>query len=224
MKGKIWMCAVLMGICIGAVPHAEARDDFQYWPRFLFKLYNGEKFAFNLYSEGWIRDDASRLELFLISPKLVYKAHKNLNLQANYTYVGFRGPYRDDFHTMHRIEGEVNPHWTFKNGWKFITRNRIEYRWIENQGWDNTRMRNRLRLSIPTKNFGPMKSIYADTEFFINFRKEEHDEQRTTPIGLNFRVLDPLDFQVFWMIQSKRFRNDWYSNQILGTMLTYRFY
>lgn len=206
-----------------AATQARAEDDWQYWSRLNLKIHNGEKFDFALYSEGWFRDDAERLELFLISPRLTYHLHKNINLGLNYTYLGFRGASLEDFLYQHRAEGEINPYWTFSNGIKFTTRNRFEYRWIENSGWNNTRMRNRFRLTFPTKGMGPMTSIFADTEFFYNFKKSRHEQQRTTPFGVNFKVTEPLGFQVFWLIHHVQGSSDWYSNQVLGTMFTYTF-
>lgn len=218
IRGIVLLFIVLFGF--GSFCQAE--DDIHYWPRFLFKLASTEKFNYNFYAEGWLRNDAERLEVFLIGPQVQWKFSKHLNLQFNYTYLGSRGATRDDFAEQHRAEFEVNPHWSVGQWLKIQTRNRFEYRWIENNGHDNDRMRNRIQLVFPVKEMGVLKSVYCDTEIFYNFKTDKHDEQRTVPLGMNFKVNDVVDLQTFYMIQNMK-TDTWKSNQIFGTMLTVKF-
>jgi hypothetical protein len=219
---KIILTVFLAGFLAAGSGAAQAADDFQYWSRYLFNVASKGNFNYMLYGEARLRNDAERLEIFLLSPQVQWKFSKNLNLQFNYTYIGSRGATRDDFAVQHRAEFEVNPHWSVGGWLKIQNRNRMEFRWIEDNGPDNPRLRNRLRFLFPLKGIGPLTSLFADTEWFYNFDQDKHDEQRTIPVGLNFKVNDLVNFQTFYMIQHTK-TDTWKSNQILGTMFTVKF-
>lgn len=217
------ICALfLLGVLGGFCHEVQAGDDVQNWQRYLLRLAKVESVSFNLYAEGWLRDDMKRFELFLISPQIKWTATKNLNIQLNYTFLGSRSGARDDFAQQHRAEIEINPHWEIGDWLKVLTRNRMEFRWIEDQGSYNPRMRNRLRLVFPISDMGMLKSFFVDTEFFYLLDKDLHNEQRTTPFGLNFALNESVNFQAFYMIQNQK-TDTWKSNQIIGTMLTVQF-
>lgn len=199
-----------------------ADDDWQQWSELNLKLYKKDKIQLSVFSDFRLRNDARRFELYFFSPRLSYKLTDNLSLGLNYSYLQVRGSSQDDFRYQHRIEPEINPQWVFLDGIKVQNRNRVEFRWIEDQGSYNTRIRDRLRFVFPLVNNEFINSVYIDTEFFYNVAENQWDEQRTTPIGLNFNINDKVGFQAYYRIQHKK-SNTWRQNNIIGTMVTINF-
>jgi hypothetical protein len=70
---------------------------------------------------------------------------------------------------------------------------------------------------------GFFRSVFTDTEFFYDFASHEHLEEWTTPLGVNMSIALHADMQLFSMIQHKEEAEYWFSNQIIGTMLTVKF-
>lgn len=150
-----------------------------------------------------------------------------MDFGLNYTYLQSRNTSSaatdDSYNRQHRAEIEVNPNW-FPTDWlKVKMRNRVEFRWIEGQGSDNTRYRQRWMFDVPFKDQLPLKSIYASSEFFYDFAKNEYNENRSIPIGLNFKINKKLGGSLYYMVQSRKGTNDWSSNQILGTLISIDF-
>ena len=46
---------------------------------------------------------------------------------------------------------------------------------------------------------------------------------KTDPFGLSFKVNDKTSFKTFYLIQHKNGGDDWYANQIFGTLLDVKF-
>ena len=204
-----------------------AQDDFQYRSWATVKLIEKPKWSFRVYSDARFYNDAKDVGLYLASPRFQYKLFDNFDMELHYTYLGFKkntpSAGRSLFNYQHRAELELNPHWEVGEWLKVHVRNRMEYRWIEDQGSDNTRYRHRWQFTFPLKGLGPLRSVYLNSEFFIDQAKEDYTENRAVPLGLNFRLSDKTKLQVFYMIQMKKGQEDWSSNQILGTHLIMSF-
>ena len=217
------MAGLFLTALIFTSANSFAEDEWQYWNRNNFVLYAKDRVSYAVLTDTRFNNDFRRVGLNFISPRVKYKAHDNLDLQLNLTYLTVRSNSRDDFGFQYRIEPEINPHFALTDWLKVYFRNRTEFRWIENQGSYNTRYRGRLRFTVPVKDMGALKSFFADSEFFYDFAENDHTEQRTTPVGVNFALTEKTDLQLFYMIQHKRGVDDWNSNQVLGSMLTVRF-
>lgn len=206
---------------------ATAGDDFQYWSQFNFKVVDTKYVDLNLFTEGRFVNDAQDNGLHLVSFKLSYQFFEHLDLGTNYTYLNVRTMNAlsgdSEFKYQHRAELEVNPKWNFGDVAKFDNRNRVEFRWIEDNGSYNTRSRHRFRLTFPFKDNKWLKSVYVDSEFFYNFAEHTYDENRSVPLGLNLQLTDKVALQTYYMVQSRRGSQDWRSNQILGTLLSFKF-
>ena len=205
---------------------AAARDDFQYWSQYSFKLYDGKKFDWITFGEFRVKEDAHKVGLYYISERLVFDLWEHLSLGFNYTYLNTRktsSGINDDYKFQHRLEGEVNPHWDLTDWLKLHIRNRAEFRWIEDNGSYNTRLRQRWTFTVPVKSAGFLKSLYFGNEFIYNIAEHEYNENRTVPLGAQFTINDKTSFSLFYMIQSQKGTNDWSSNQILGTLVSVKF-
>jgi hypothetical protein len=196
-----------------------AGNDNQYWSNYLFKLYHTDKVSIMLFTEAKLYGNFSKPGLYLLCSRVQYKLYDHLDLQMNNTWLKARDS-KGDFITQYRIEPEVNPHFTTGNRNILYFRNRVEIRHIENKGWNNTRYRGRAQFTMKLSNSGPFHSVFTDTEFFYDFAAMKHLEQRTTPFGMNLSLAKNIELQLFYMIQRQRGLEDWFSNQIIGSLLT----
>lgn len=224
---RFWKTVVLTGSLLVAfnVP-AHARDDYQYWSQYMFNLVDQGKWHFGLFTEGWMYNDAGNFSYYAVSPKLKYDAWKYVSLGMNYTYQEAKSfntvEGHSEFKYTHRWEWEVNPHFDITPWLKFSNRNRLELRWIEDQGYHNTRSRHLIGFEVPIKNAGLLKAAYIDNEFFYNYKTDRYDENRATPLGLKFKLNDNVSLKLYYTIQTKK-TNTWSANEALGTMVTVNF-
>lgn len=221
MKSKHFLFGIFFLFSLLPTTPAQARDDVRYWSEFLFKIAETEHVKFSLYTEGRFYDDISEDGLHLVSPKISYDVWKYVKLGTNYTFLQFKsgGEYR----YQHRAEVEINPQFPIGAFAKFSNRNRVEFRWIEDRGSDNTRSRHRFRLSFPIKSIKQLSSIYIDSEFFYNWSDHRYDENRSVPMGLSFNLSKKVKLNLFYMIQARKSSTSWSSNQILGTLAIFKF-
>ncbi len=197
-----------------------ARDDFQYRQLLTIKLIDTKKVDFVLFNQMRLNHDAHDVGFYSMTPQLKFDFWKNLQLGLNYTHLNFKAfnaaAGRDEFRFHHRLELEVNPHWDFGERLKITTRNRYEFRWVENSGPGNDRFRQRTNLEIPLKNVLPLQAIYANTEFFYDFADHRYNENWTVPFGVKFKINDKANVSLFYMVQS-RLTDAWTTTQIVGT-------
>ena len=202
---------------------AFAEDDFQYWSWYDIKLIDTEYVDFINHSQLRFFDDSSDFSLWFTSQRLRFDFFKHLGFGLNHTYIENevnRTTSKKQFKYQHRLELEINPRWTLNNFLKIKNRNRFEFRWIEDRGSNNTRFRHRWHLEVPIKQVESIKSIYANNEFFVDFKSREINENRAVPLGISFTTSEKTGFSIFYMIQSKKGSKDWSSNQVLGTKIS----
>jgi hypothetical protein len=77
--------------------------------------------------------------------------------------------------------------------------------------------------TFPLKKKAPIKSIYSSSEGFYNIAEHEYNENWTIPFGVNFDVNEKVSLNMYYMVQWKKGTNDWLSNQILGSVLSWEF-
>ncbi|OGW85718.1 MAG: hypothetical protein A3C35_02255 [Omnitrophica bacterium RIFCSPHIGHO2_02_FULL_46_11] len=224
---KKLILGIFTGMLLFTPTHLWAEDDFQYWQRLQIKAIDTKHVDYITYGELRFLDDVSDFGFWQASQKLQLDPIKYLQLGVNYTYLQNEAvdtkTKKKDFKSHHRLELEINPYYQVTHWLKFKTRNRLEFRWIEDAGSDNARFRHMDELEFPLKHLGPLQSIYANNEFFVDFNRERIVENRVIPIGLTFKLYKKTTFKIFYLIQSKRGSRDWSSNQVLGSQLSLAF-
>lgn len=207
--------------------NVEARDDFQYWQQMNIKAFKYKNFEFGAFAENRFVNDANKLSLYYISPRVVYHANKNLDLGLNYTYLQSRktasSAIDDSYNLTHRLEFEINPQWQMAQWLKLKLRNRLELRWIEDQEGDLSRYRQRWTFEVPIKHAGYLKTFYTSNELFYEIRKHNFTEDQIVPFGLGFKLNDHVGLNLYYMVVSVRGARDWYSSQVVGSMLNVSF-
>ena len=105
--------------------------------------------------------------------------HDEPRHRPGYTYA-LKSKLDDDtglarYKYTHRGEFEVNPRWQQDWGGAISLRNRIEYRWIEDEGRNNTRSRDRVEFTFPLKQHGAWVEFFTSAEVFYNYRANEYE-------------------------------------------------
>ncbi|MBP9865276.1 MAG: DUF2490 domain-containing protein [Candidatus Omnitrophica bacterium] len=203
-----------------------ASDDFQSWNSMQLKVVDTKYVDYVTYGELRLTNDAGKLGFWQTTQKLQYDFFKYLGLATNYTYleseVANAKQTRNEFKYHHRFELEANPRWSWKDRLNLRNRNRVEFRWIEGRGSDNTRWRTLGEVEVPLHKIPIVKSVYMSDELFIDFPRQTINETRIVPVGLTVGVIKGIDLKVYYMIQSQK-GNTWSSNQVLGTQLNLDF-
>ncbi len=226
MKTLITKSSFMFSLMMFAAGSLCASDDFQYWSRLTLKTWEQKPYSLSTYFDMRLMDDAADPRLYLISEQLAYRWSENLNLGLNYTYLESEtrlASGEEIFKYQHRMELEANPHWKPVDWLRIKNRNRVEFRWIEDQGSDNARFRHRWEIEFPLKDKSPLQAFFANNEFFYDFNKGEYSENRAIPLGIKLAISEKASVQVFYMIQSRKGVDDWSSNQIVGTHITVTF-
>jgi hypothetical protein len=216
--------AAAAGLALGT-PDAAAEDDFQYWS--WLSLYAVRSPAFDLYTYGQVRfvNDLADDGLYHVSERFVLHWAEGLDLGTNYSYISSvttDAAGREEFKDQHRWELEANPSWKPAEWIRVKSRNRLELRWIEDQG-DKPRFRQRWEIQLPVKDARPLDYFFANNEFFFNFEGEAYNENRLVPLGVNLRLRENASLQVFYMVQSRKGSRDWSANEVLGTHVVLTF-
>lgn len=194
-----------------------AQDDFQTREILTLKFIDTKKIDFQIFNQFRTQNNAKDLNFYHINPQLKFDVWKNLALGLNYSYINL--VIDDEFKFHHRAELEANPHWDIggESPWlKIQTRNRYEFRWIEDQGSHNPRFRQRTNLEFPLKNTGRLQAIFFNSEFFYDINDHRYNENWTVPFGLKFKVHPKASLSVFYMVQS-RLSSHWATSQIIGS-------
>lgn len=202
-----------------------AADDWQYWSRTTLDLWRKDRLKLSTQFETYVMEDVSEFKHYQLSQRLGYNWLDNVDLTAGYTYISSETSLRlmEEFRYQHRLELEINPHWEPIDRLRIKNRNRLEFRWIEEQGSDNARFRQRWEFIFPITGHLPWKSFYIDNEYFFDFKRGQINENRMTPVGFEFTLSDNSSLKLFYMLRARKGPQDWFSDQIIGTHLTYKF-
>lgn len=221
-KKVIFFAILILVVCSMPVM---AEDDVQYWSQYSLKAIDTKHVDYVSFWDLRFTDDLSDFSYWQATQRLIFDFIPYLSLGTNYTFleeqVANSKTKEEEFKHHHRLELEINPHYELKK-WVHVNiknRNRFEFRWIEDQGSDNGRFRQRWELEFPLKRIPAVKSVYINNEYFVAFNRQELNQNRVIPIGINFKIFSKAILSVFYMIQSKKGANDWSSNQIVGTHL-----
>ena len=115
-------------------------------------------------------DDAGHIDQLVLRPALGYQLTENLSIWQGYAWLGnfnqAHTPPQSPFFEENRISQQVN--YTHKfSSLKFMSRTRLEERWIEQADGTAVRVRQMLSLTYPLP-FTPDWELVTFDEIFIN--------------------------------------------------------
>lgn len=191
-------------------------EDIFWWPEIQWTMYKDKNIHFYTLAQARLGDGMKNPKIYLVSERLHFHQVDNLDVGVHYTFLRVKHEFLKVFHTHHRFELEINPWFHLCNDWTVHVRNRIEWRWIENEKSTHNRFRNRWQLTIPLNNSKYFESIQASNEFFYDFKRKEYTENRLIPLSLTLKHSKQHKFKIYYLLQTQKIRN-WRANHVLGT-------
>jgi hypothetical protein len=159
-----------------------------------------------------------------VGPKVAFDPWAYLTFGVNYSCFQKEAlnSTTGEFETSgeHRLEFEVDPHYTLENHIQINLRNRWEHRWFIQAGGENDRTRHRLELVFPVKNAGPLADLFTSAEFFYDYDRGLNSEDRIIPLGLTFTLVRNVKLKAFYMWQPIQSRpGEWTQSNVFYTQL-----
>lgn len=199
-----------------------ADSDFQTWQWYTIPFYEAGNFRFQGFFETRWDDNSSHFQLALISPQVDYKILPYTRAGLNYTFIR-SDSFDPDYQDQHRLEPQISNSFPLLDRLHLVTRNRMEFRWIDGKEEVDQRIRSRIGLEYELKDLGPLTGIYANNEIFYDITAGRFNENRAVPFGIEFTLNKNVTLDVFSMIQSVEQPHGWKQNYILGTHIRFKF-
>lgn len=164
--------SLLMGGETFAQSTSTLNHDFRLWAPVYLTVKLPAKFI--AYMEANSRfadvDEGGHIDQLLLRPALGYQLTENVSIWQGYAWVGnFNQPHKSPqspFFEENRIYQQVN--YTHKFGsFRFLSRTRLEERWIEHADGTAVRFRTMLRGSYPLP-MAPQWALVVYDEVFVN--------------------------------------------------------
>jgi hypothetical protein len=225
-RGCLTVSAAGLIILMSMTAAAHAEDDFGYWSAYDISAPLTEKFRVYYAPQLRWREDWN--DFYYHEHRWGLTQALNPNLKSDYSYLFTRmeprtGPYFNE----NRGTVDLTPSYPWGD-YVFSLRGRVELRQVEGSSADlEWRFRIKPGISTNVEALGRDLKLYADYEFFYEDKKSEWNQNRATggvqiPLGdlRNAKV----SFDVFYLFKTNRtVREDWTSEQILGTKLSLKF-
>ncbi|TKB59512.1 MAG: DUF2490 domain-containing protein [Nitrospira sp.] len=145
-------------------------SDFRLWPPVYLTVALPSKFIAYMEVNPRIADDVTNIDQLLLRPALGYQLTENLSIWQGYAWVGNfnqrHTPPQSPFFEENRIYQQVNYKQKFSH-LKFLSRTRLEERWIEHADGTAVRFRQMFRADFPIPQ-APDWAFVAYDEIFIN--------------------------------------------------------
>lgn len=178
-----WALLIAIGVLtwqltVGGVSSVQAytqlspntRSDFRLWAPVYLTVNLPNRFLAWMEVNPRIGDDVTNIDQLLLRPAIGYKLTDNLSIWQGYAWVGnFNQPHtppQSSFIGENRIFQQALYKKTFSNV-KFLSRTRMEERWIDHAAGTAVRFRELLRVDIPIPQAQDWAVVVFD-EIFIN--------------------------------------------------------
>ena len=146
------------------------KSDFRLWAPVYLTVNLPNRFLAYMEVNTRIGDDVTNIDQLLLRPAIGYKLTDNLSIWQGYAWVGnFNQPHtppQPSFIGENRIFQQALYKRTFSNV-KFLSRTRLEERWIDHAAGTAVRFRELLRADIPIPQAEDWAFVVFD-EIFIN--------------------------------------------------------
>jgi hypothetical protein len=210
---------------------------FFVWPLLLAHAVHADEWWAWSSLDFW-RDDARRAWLFLgnrldtgegahvqiASPRFRQTLLPWLDAGIGLSLLRIENTRTQDRFMQFRPELEINPHFDLTPHLSLELRNRMEWRWNEEESFTTHRLRHRLQLAwtLP-RPLGPLTRVFASNEWLTDLHRRPWTENRLIPLGLTFKTGRQAELDLFYMILSSRISATWDHESIIGSWLRVRF-
>jgi hypothetical protein len=142
-------------------------SDFRLWTPVYLTVKLPSKFLAYMEVNPRIGDDVTNIDQLLLRPAIGYQLTDNLSIWQGYAWVGnFNQPTEPRFFEENRVYQQVIYTQKFSNV-NFMSRTRMEERWIEHTAGTALRFRQMFKVSYPLP-IAPDWALVGYDEIFIN--------------------------------------------------------
>lgn len=183
LLNRNWLGLVGIGVLIGSLAGIgvtpvqayeqlgpNTRSDFRLWTPVYLTVKLPSKFIAYMEVNPRIGDDVTNIDQLLLRPAIGYQLTEHLSIWQGYAWIGnFNQPHtppQSPFFEENRIYQQVNYNHKFSHV-KFLSRTRLEERWIEHADGTALRFRQMFRLDYPLP-IAPDWALVGYDEIFIN--------------------------------------------------------
>lgn len=201
---------VVKPVCLSSL------EDKQCWTSLLLKTHELGKWERATYLEFRLIEKCTEAGVYLFKEKVYRSLNDWLDVAVNFAYIRSRDGSGESFKNQYRQEFEFNPHWKIDKCLKITLRNRLEWRKIQDEGFGNSRFRQRWGMKYTLQNWGRFLFVEASNEFFYDFRHNQYNQNRLIPLEVGIRLGRKLILRPFFMLISSKDRGDWSQTQVFG--------
>ena len=200
-----------------------AKWDVQYWQQLQWKSWESGRWKLYTLGETRLTHDLRWFTYYKISPSIAYRALENLDLELHYSYINVKTVSATAFSNRSRLEIEVNPFYTFKNGIEIKWRNRMEFIKQQKRLHIQYVTRQRLTLKFPLHYCGSLLALKVMDELFYDLARKRYSQNRFYPLILTFALGKEATLDLFLMVRSlfSFSSNKWYRQAALGTTISF---
>jgi hypothetical protein len=216
LKLKIIAVSLLLGgVSLG---YAYDDGDFQVWNTEAQEKKISQNFKLAAEEEFRWADNANDFYYHHYDLGLIYSLNEHLNLSVGYRHIFEKKTIGSS--TKFKVENEpyitAALSWDFA-GFKFESRNRIEYRHFDYQA-DSGRYRNKFNLKFPWKLTGfKFLAPYLADEIFFGFGGTNQFNQNRFSSGFGMNLIKEVSAEIYYMLQSTKSKGKWTDANIFGT-------
>ncbi|MCP9450672.1 MAG: DUF2490 domain-containing protein [Nitrospira sp.] len=170
----VWIVTLWVLIVLGAPP-AQAytelgpntKSDFRLWTPVYLTVKLPASFLAYMEVNPRFADDVTNLDQLLLRPAIGYQLTEHVSIWQGYAWVGnYNQPAGPRFFEENRIYQQVNYLHKFSH-LKFLSRTRLEERWIEHADGTAVRFRQMFRADVPIPQ-APTWAVVMYDEVFVN--------------------------------------------------------
>jgi hypothetical protein len=225
MRILTWRASVILLFATLATAAGRADDKFQWRPAVSIRLLNTPKWDVTAGEEVWISGQGPNPTYWQSTARVRYKGIPYVWIGAGYSYIenqtaNSHGQAVSLY--QNRAEFEVSPHFELTNGWRFLNRNRVEFRWIEDAPEESTRTRNLFEVIYPLKLPAPFEDMFSSAEIFYNWTIMRFTEYRLSPVGFDIKLSSHASLRTYYTWREVLSSGEWNTTQVFWTVLNLR--
>ena len=213
--------AWLIGI-VSALPAARA-DVFQNWYQHnVFKRLD-DRWSVGNSMDLRVTDGFGEIATTMFSPRVRRDLGPHWSAQLNTTWLEAQAANERGRTEVLRLETELNPRYALTEHLTFSSRNRFEWRFIEDVDDVNQRIRLRPQLDLRTPWAGPLRGVFVNNEAFYDFDRARVTENRLVPFGLVFQPTARTELRVYHLWRRTLSGDRWFDFHVLGLLANMNF-
>lgn len=225
MRKPIGLGWLAVALAVAGGWPGQASDLTQWRPGVALRLFHARQWEGSFYGETWLNDQGPNPAYLQLAPRLRFHANPYLDLGLGYSFSDTQSTAADGesaWTRQNRLEVEFNPRLQREDGWKFRTRNRMEFRWIEHQPEVNYRSRHLLEVVYPVKLPQPFKDIFSNGEYFYDWSRLRTTEYRLSPLGADLALNKRVGFRVYYTWRQSLSQDQWTTTHVIWTTLQFK--